>query len=48
MTEALDLPRDAEGKVDVAGATQMMNDVIAGWVREYPGQYLWMHRRWRA
>ena len=44
----LDLPRDAEGKVDVAGATQMMNDVIAGWVRDTPGQWLWMHRRWRG
>jgi KDO2-lipid IV(A) lauroyltransferase len=25
----------------------MITDVIEGWVREHPGQYLWFHRRWR-
>ena len=47
LTEEIALPRDAGGQIDVAGATQAMNDVIAGWIREYPGQWLWMHRRWR-
>ena len=47
LTAPLDLPRDAEGLIDVDAATQRINDVIAGWVREYPGQWLWMHRRWR-
>jgi KDO2-lipid IV(A) lauroyltransferase len=47
FTEALDLPRDAAGKVDVEAATALMNRVIEGWVREDPGQWLWMHRRWR-
>jgi Kdo2-lipid IVA lauroyltransferase/acyltransferase len=42
-----DLPREADGQIDVAGATQMINTIIEGWVREYPGQYLWFHRRWR-
>jgi KDO2-lipid IV(A) lauroyltransferase len=42
-----DLPRDAEGLVDVAATTQMITDVIERWVRENPGQYLWFHRRWR-
>jgi KDO2-lipid IV(A) lauroyltransferase len=46
-TPPLALPRDATGRIDVALATQAMNDVIEGWVREYPGQWLWMHRRWR-
>jgi KDO2-lipid IV(A) lauroyltransferase len=27
---------------------QAMSDVVAGWVREYPEQWLWMHRRWRV
>ena len=48
LTPALELPRDAKGKIDVAAATQVINDVIAGWVQEYPGQWLWMHRRWRS
>jgi KDO2-lipid IV(A) lauroyltransferase len=47
LTEEIPMPRDAEGLIDVAAATQAMNDVIAGWVSEYPGQWLWMHRRWR-
>ena len=47
LTEEIALPRDAEGMIDVDAATQVMNDVIAGWVRQYPGQWLWMHRRWR-
>ncbi len=47
LTEEIALPRDAEGMIDVDAATQAMNDVIAGWVREHPGQWLWMHRRWR-
>ncbi|WP_137126927.1 lipid A biosynthesis lauroyl acyltransferase [Roseomonas sp. HF4] len=47
LTEEIPMPRDAEGLVDVEGATQAMNTVIEGWVRECPGQWLWMHRRWR-
>jgi KDO2-lipid IV(A) lauroyltransferase len=47
MTPEIILPRDAEGRVDVAAATAAINAVIEGWVREHPGQWLWMHRRWR-
>jgi Kdo2-lipid IVA lauroyltransferase/acyltransferase len=43
----LTLPRDAEGRVDVTATTQMINGIVEDWVREYPGQYLWFHRRWR-
>ena len=48
LTPPLDLPRDEEGRIDVAGATQAMTSVIEGWVREHPEQWLWMHRRWRV
>lgn len=47
LTPPLDLPRDASGQIDVQGAMQAMTSVIEGWVRENPGQWLWMHRRWR-
>lgn len=47
LTEEIALPRDAKGLIDVDAATRAMNGVIAGWVREHPGQWLWMHRRWR-
>jgi KDO2-lipid IV(A) lauroyltransferase len=48
LTPALDLPRDPDGQINVRGAMQAMTDVIAGWVREHPEQWLWMHRRWRV
>jgi KDO2-lipid IV(A) lauroyltransferase len=41
------LPQDERGRVDVTAATAMLNQVIEGWIREHPGQWLWMHRRWR-
>ena len=47
LTPPLDLPRDAKGQIDVKGAMQAMTDVVESWVRENPGQWLWMHRRWR-
>lgn len=47
LTPPLDLPRDAKGAIDVQGAMQAMTRVIEGWIRENPGQWLWMHRRWR-
>ncbi len=47
LTPPLDLPRAADGTIDVAGAMQAMTAVVEGWVRDNPGQWLWMHRRWR-
>jgi KDO2-lipid IV(A) lauroyltransferase len=48
MQPRMELPRDALGKVDVQSLTQKVNDVVEGWVREYPGQWLWLHKRWRT
>jgi KDO2-lipid IV(A) lauroyltransferase len=48
LTPPLDLPRDANGEIDVPGAMQAMSRVVEGWVRERPEQWLWMHRRWRV
>jgi len=42
-----ELPRGTDGEIDVAAATQMITTIIEGWIRDYPGQYLWFHRRWR-
>lgn len=47
LTEAIHLPRNAQGGIDVEAATAELNRIVEGWVREYPGQWLWMHRRWR-
>jgi Kdo2-lipid IVA lauroyltransferase/acyltransferase len=47
LGEELDLPRDASGRIDIAAASQMVGTIIEGWAREHPGQWLWVHRRWR-
>jgi KDO2-lipid IV(A) lauroyltransferase len=47
LTEEIKPARDAEGKIDIAGTMQIVTGVIEGWVREYPEQWLWLHRRWR-
>ena len=46
ITDELVLPRTPDGDVDIKQTAQMVNDVIEGWVREYPEQWLWIHRRW--
>jgi Kdo2-lipid IVA lauroyltransferase/acyltransferase len=40
-------PRDNEGKIDIVATMQNVTDIIEGWVREHPEQWLWMQRRWR-
>jgi Kdo2-lipid IVA lauroyltransferase/acyltransferase len=47
ISEAIDVPRGTDGKVDVQGAMQTITSVVEDWVREYPEQWLWLHRRWR-
>jgi Kdo2-lipid IVA lauroyltransferase/acyltransferase len=39
--------RGGDGRIDVKGTMQAITDVIEGWVREHPEQWLWVHRRWR-
>lgn len=48
LTPPLALPRNSDGVVSVADAMQAMTEVVEGWVRENPEQWLWMHRRWRG
>ena len=38
-----DFPSD-----DPVADTQRINDIIERWVRQYPDQYLWIHRRFRT
>ena len=47
ITEEIKPARDAGGKVDIPATTQFIISVIEGWIREYPEQWLWLHRRWR-
>jgi KDO2-lipid IV(A) lauroyltransferase len=48
LTEALDLPREARGRIDPEGSARVMNALFERWIREHPGQWLWLHRKWRG
>jgi lauroyl/myristoyl acyltransferase/tetraacyldisaccharide-1-P 4'-kinase len=42
-------PRPAADRGDeILRLTQELTRVIEGWVREAPGQWLWLHRRWKT
>jgi KDO2-lipid IV(A) lauroyltransferase len=47
VSEEVKPVRDAAGKIDIQGTTQAITSVVEGWIREYPEQWLWLHRRWR-
>jgi len=47
LSERIDLPRLDDGTVDIDGTCQRLNDVVEGWVREHPEQWMWFHRRWQ-
>jgi len=46
ITQELVLPRTEDGDIDIRGTTELVNKVVEDWVREYPEQWLWIHRRW--
>jgi len=43
---AITIPRHDDGSVDVDATSQLLNDKVERWVREYPGQWQWFHDRW--
>ena len=47
LSEEVPPVRDAAGQIDIQGTMQAVTSVVEGWVREYPDQWLWLHRRWR-
>lgn len=47
LSPPIEMPRDAEGRIDVTAGTAKVMSVVEGWVREHPEQWLWLHNRWR-
>ena len=47
LSEEVKPARDASGQIDIQGTMQAITSVVEGWIREYPDQWLWLHRRWR-
>lgn len=45
---ALELIRTGNLESDIVANTQMFTKVIEDYVRKYPDQWLWVHRRWKT
>ena len=44
----LDLPKTDDVAADIVAATQICTSAIESWIRRYPDQWLWIHRRWKT
>ena len=44
----LDFERSADEEHDIVAATQLCTSAIETWIRRYPDQWLWIHRRWKT
>jgi KDO2-lipid IV(A) lauroyltransferase len=44
----LGFARSDDGEADIVAATELCTQAIESWVRRYPGQWLWIHRRWKT
>jgi KDO2-lipid IV(A) lauroyltransferase len=45
---AVDLIRTGNLEADIQANTQKFTKIIENYVRQYPEQWLWVHRRWKA
>ena len=48
MAPALSLIRSGDDEADVIANTRLFNQTIEAYVRKYPDQWLWVHRRWKT
>ncbi len=46
--EQLELSSTVDAEADVIANTQLCTAAIENWVRRYPDQWLWVHRRWKT
>jgi KDO2-lipid IV(A) lauroyltransferase len=44
----VEIPRTDDVSADILAGTQLCTGVIESWVRRYPDQWLWIHRRWKT
>jgi Kdo2-lipid IVA lauroyltransferase/acyltransferase len=45
---AVELIRTGDLEADIRTNTQIFTSIIEGYVRKYPEQWLWVHRRWKT
>jgi len=44
----VEIPRTENVAADILEGTQRCTSVLESWIRRYPDQWLWIHRRWKA
>ncbi len=44
----IEIPRTGDVAADILAGTQLCTSVIESWIRRYPDQWLWIHRRWKT
>jgi KDO2-lipid IV(A) lauroyltransferase len=44
----LNFDRSEDAEADILAATRQCNRVLESWIRRYPDQWLWIHRRWKT
>jgi hypothetical protein len=45
--QAVDIPHTASPKDDIQEGTQRLHTLFESWIREYPEQWMWPHRKWK-
>ena len=45
--EPIEIQRTGDRERDIDAMVARYSEVLEKWVRQYPGQYFWQHRRWR-
>jgi KDO2-lipid IV(A) lauroyltransferase len=46
--ESLEIVRTGDNEADVLANTALFTKVLESYIRQYPGQWLWLHRRWKT
>ncbi|MFH1868162.1 MAG: hypothetical protein ABH843_04250 [Candidatus Omnitrophota bacterium] len=48
VDEPFMVERDSDKESAVLKYTQKWSDIVESYIRKYPGQWVWMHRRWKT
>ncbi len=46
LEKRLDLPSSGDRQGDILALTTTFNAILERWIRDRPGEWLWLHRRW--